>query len=86
MSNLAAILLFCAVILMLPAGRRVFLIFLGMIYIPLQMLFMYLQKVNLSLKDKDPLVYYLSFIVIIPLYAIIIPLSKLYETFQNSMH
>jgi hypothetical protein len=86
MSNLVAILLFCAIMLMLPAGRRVFLIFFGMIYVPFQMLFIYVQKVHLSLKDKDMLLFYLAFLVVVPFYIIVIPLSKLFEMFQESMN
>jgi hypothetical protein len=86
MSNWAIVGIIIVVLLITSPGRRVLLIAFGIIYIPLQHLFMWLQKINLSLKDKDPLSYYLSCIIIYPLYAIIIPLSKLYETFSESSH
>lgn len=86
MSTLAAVCVFVVIFLLIPAGRRIFLIFLGMFYIPLQFLFMWLQKVNFSLKDGDPLVYYLSSIVIYPLFAVIIILSKMYESFTELLH
>ncbi len=86
MGTFTAIAIFSIIFLLIPQGRQVFLIFLGVFYIPLQFLFMWLQKINLGLKDKDPLAYYLSCIIIYPLYAIIIGISKLYETFQASLH
>ena len=86
MSTWVYIVVIVLLFLIFPKGRKVFHIGLAVIYIPMQHLFMWLQKVNLSLKDKDPLLFYLSCIVIYPLYAIIIPFSKLYESFHNSMH
>ncbi len=86
MSTWVIIAIICFFLLLFPQGRRVFLIFFAIIYMPLQLLFMWLQKVNLSLKDRDPLLFYLSCIIIYPLYAIIIPISKAYEKFQESMH
>jgi len=85
MSDLAAILLFCVIMLIFPAGRRVFLLFLGVIYIPAQMFFMWLQKINLGLKDKDPLAYYLSCLIVYPIYAVLIVFSKIYESLQSSL-
>lgn len=69
-----------------PAGRRVLLVALGIIYIPSQHFFMWLQKINLGLKDKDPLGYYISCIVIYPLYGIIIVFSQFYEKFSEIVH
>lgn len=86
MSTWAIVLIIIVLLFMMPQGRRVLLVLFGVIYLPLQLLFMWLQKVNFSLKDKDPLLFYLSCIIIYPLYAIIIPISKLYEIFQGSMH
>ncbi len=73
-------------LLLFPAGRKVLVVALGLIYIPLQHLFMWLQKVNLSLKDRDPFLYYISCVFIYPLYAIIIPISKLYEVMSEKFH
>ncbi len=77
------IVLICVVI---PAGRWVVVVALGIIYLPLQHLFVALQKLNLHLKEKDTFLFYLSCIFIYPLYLIIIPFSKIYETFVESLH
>ena len=71
------------VLLAFPAGRLVLKVALGIIYIPSQHFFMWLQKINLGLKDKDPLGYYFSCIVIYPLYAVIILFSRFYEKFAE---
>lgn len=66
-------------------GRMVIFVALGLIYMPFQHLFMWLQKINLGLKDKDQFLYYLSCIIIYPLYAIIIPFSKFYEMISEKL-
>lgn len=86
MSNWIYVFVIILLFLIVPAGRKVLHVFFGVLYLPLQLFFMWLQKINLGLKDKDPLMYYLSCLIIYPLYAIVIPLSKLFETFHNSMH
>lgn len=85
MSTWTVILIILFFLIIIPKGRHVLVIFLGLFYIPLQYFFLYLQKINFSLKDGDPLLYYLSCIIIYPLYGLIIVLSTLYDMFSDSV-
>ena len=86
MSTFAVIAIFVVIFLIIPAGRRVLSFFFGIIYIGTTHLFMWLQKINNTMKDKDPLVYFLSCLIIYPLFAILILFHKLYDTFTKGMH
>lgn len=86
MNTLVIISLIILIFFVVPAGRKVLILVLGIIYLPLQQLFTYLQKKSAEYKEKDLILFYISSIFIYPLYAIIILYSKFFEWFNTTFH
>lgn len=66
--------------------KSVFIILIGIIYLPLNMLLMKLGEFTQSFKTKDPMVYWLLHFIFVPVWLVTTILSKPYEALVESAH